>query len=529
MRHDYFLFELTWELGVVKGGTYTYLWGKSAELNKKNSHKHVLVGPFVPEAFSSGELQQIPIEDLPKELSNIASIAAKLNLPVYIARWAKAGNAYCILIDYHNTDITFAQMSADLATRYRLINNYTKVGVNLEKLNKELMLWSYLAGKFMLEVLAQCNFSGKKIVVEAHYPYGVSLEMLHFERNIADENAINLHNTATIRTLHATHLGYLSTFTAARDWIENLDAPNFELLHQYFNTDEYTVEHKEILDADYVVGISRPMSEEILRYYYRRVDFFCPHGIDTAIAEIAPPAKTASLATRESNLQAPAFKQKEFFTAGRDIDLIKGYELILAALGRLDKELVAINYQGEVRHSFYILINSADAERFNETLSRELLSRNVIYFNAVENGLYNSPQNKVKINLVVRQGQQVQDANYFAKVAASDLAVFPSLYEPWGYTPMESLMLNVPTVTTSKSGLSAYLTAHPFFKQVPGLYSLDLTKPRAKVIEQLLGIMLVEAVDEKQGVALPREVAKGMSWANQIDYYTMMYETIAGK
>ena len=30
-----------------------------------------------------------------------------------------------------------------------------------------------------------------------------------------------------------------------------------------------------------------------------------------------------------------------------------------------------------------------------------------------------------------------------------DLTVFPSYYEPWGYTPLESLMFSIPTVTTS--------------------------------------------------------------------------------
>jgi phosphorylase/glycogen(starch) synthase len=37
---------------------------------------------------------------------------------------------------------------------------------------------------------------------------------------------------------------------------------------------------------------------------------------------------------------------------------------------------------------------------------------------------------------------------YEAVLRATDFSVFPSFYEPWGYTPEESLALGVPTVST---------------------------------------------------------------------------------
>ena len=33
-----------------------------------------------------------------------------------------------------------------------------------------------------------------------------------------------------------------------------------------------------------------------------------------------------------------------------------------------------------------------------------------------------------------------------------DLTIFPSYYEPWGYTPMESTAFGIPTLTTTLSG-----------------------------------------------------------------------------
>ena len=38
---------------------------------------------------------------------------------------------------------------------------------------------------------------------------------------------------------------------------------------------------------------------------------------------------------------------------------------------------------------------------------------------------------------------------YYDLLIGLDLTIFPSYYEPWGYTPMESLAFSIPTLTTS--------------------------------------------------------------------------------
>ena len=40
------------------------------------------------------------------------------------------------------------------------------------------------------------------------------------------------------------------------------------------------------------------------------------------------------------------------------------------------------------------------------------------------------------------------------------MGIFPSYYEPWGYTPMECVALGVPAVTTDLSGFGAYVRRH---------------------------------------------------------------------
>ncbi len=46
---------------------------------------------------------------------------------------------------------------------------------------------------------------------------------------------------------------------------------------------------------------------------------------------------------------------------------------------------------------------------------------------------------------------------YYDLLIGMDATIFPSYYEPWGYTPLESVAFGVPTVTTSLSGFGQWV------------------------------------------------------------------------
>ena len=52
------------------------------------------------------------------------------------------------------------------------------------------------------------------------------------------------------------------------------------------------------------------------------------------------------------------------------------------------------------------------------------------------------------------------DISYYELMPAIDLTMFPSYYEPWGYTPLESIAFGVPTVTTDKAGFGQWVSDH---------------------------------------------------------------------
>jgi glycogen(starch) synthase len=74
--------------------------------------------------------------------------------------------------------------------------------------------------------------------------------------------------------------------------------------------------------------------------------------------------------------------------------------------------------------------------------------------------LLNSESDPVKVVFhpdFVRATAPLFGIEYDQFVRGCHLGVFPSFYEPWGYTPLESIALGVPAVTSDLSGFGSYL------------------------------------------------------------------------
>ena len=78
-------------------------------------------------------------------------------------------------------------------------------------------------------------------------------------------------------------------------------------------------------------------------------------------------------------------------------------------------------------------------------------------------GLFNAEDDPVKMVFhpeFVSATSPLINLDYPQFVRGCNLGIFPSYYEPWGYTPMESIAMGVPAVTTDLSGFGAYVERH---------------------------------------------------------------------
>ncbi len=75
-------------------------------------------------------------------------------------------------------------------------------------------------------------------------------------------------------------------------------------------------------------------------------------------------------------------------------------------------------------------------------------------------------------------------------IQGSHLGVFPSIYEPWGYTPLESAALGVGSVTTDMAGFGRFCSEYIGAKKLPGIFLLErMGKAEEEIIADLTKIL----------------------------------------
>jgi len=113
-----------------------------------------------------------------------------------------------------------------------------------------------------------------------------------------------------------------------------------------------------------------------------------------------------------------------------------------------------------------------------------------------QNGLLNGREDMVKIIVepVYLDGNDgFIDLTYYDAIIGCHLGLFPSYYEPWGYTPLESIALGVPALTTDLSGFGLFVKNHDAHKDdayKDGIYLLErLNKSEDVVVSEFANIM----------------------------------------
>ena len=74
-------------------------------------------------------------------------------------------------------------------------------------------------------------------------------------------------------------------------------------------------------------------------------------------------------------------------------------------------------------------------------------------------GMENAPSDKVKLVFIpcyLTGDDGILDLTYYDVVLGNDICVYPSYYEPWGYTPLEAIAFKVPCITTDLAGFGLW-------------------------------------------------------------------------
>ena len=125
--------------------------------------------------------------------------------------------------------------------------------------------------------------------------------------------------------------------------------------------------------------------------------------------------------------------------------------------------------------------------------------------------------------------------DYYDLLIGLDCTVFASYYEPWGYTPMESVAFGVPTITTDLSGFGQWVLSKcgDGFEE-SGVKVIHRTDSNYSSVVDQISSYLKEYLNSDEATKKvaqdkAKRTAKKATWTNFIKHYDKAYKSIAKK
>lgn len=172
-----------------------------------------------------------------------------------------------------------------------------------------------------------------------------------------------------------------------------------------------------------------------------------------------------------------------------------------------------------------------------ELSTHQLKNNNDIIINTLRSaGLNNSKENPVKIifyPIYLTGADGLIDLTYYECMQGSHLGVFPSFYEPWGYTPLEAAALGVSSVTTDLAGFGRYIIKDSDGKKIPGIFVLKReNKTDDEIISSLTKFMFTFSTfsmeDRVKNKIAAKAIASKADWKYLIGEYIKAHNLAVG-
>lgn len=464
-----YIFETSWEVCNKVGGIYTVLSSRAKTLAETYKDKLVFIGPDLKQTTAN-----VDFREESKLLPEWKKAAATVGLNCRIGRWMVPGEPVAILVDFKPF---FEQKNAIYAKAWEL---FQVDSIRAYGDYDEASMFSYAAGLLVEAILKNCLQPTDQVVYQAH-EWMSGLGMLFLKHHCPQ--------VATIFTTHATSIGR-SIAGNNKQLYAYFEGYNGDQMAEELHMDaKHSIEKQSALRADCFTTVSRFTDRECKQLLDKPADVVLPNGFEndfvpkgTQFTSVRKKARRRILdvagALTGSTLSDDTLIVS---TSGRNDYRCKGFDVFLEAMAQLRAQL---NEQTEDNRQVLALIEvpcwlkgpradlqerlqakhkkNNNAPLSNPVITHELwnLNEDRIVRQIWEVGLKNLPTDKVKVILVpcyLEGNDGIFDLPYYNLLAANDLALYPSYYEPWGYTPLESCAFHTPCVTTDLSGFGQWV------------------------------------------------------------------------
>ena len=502
------LFETSWEVCNKVGGIYAVLSTKARTLGEQFGDKLIFIGPDLWN-------EDNPSPYFKERKTLLKQAQQKLQLPwgisIRVGRWDIPGAPQVVLVNWGDTARHLSEIYGEMWRDY---------GVD--------SLHSY--GDYE----ESCAFAvASAIVIQAltqHLKANPSRVVAHFDEWTTGMGLLYLKNreprVSTIFTTHATSIG--------RSICGN-GKPLYDYFHQY-NGDQMAVElnmqSKHSLEkaaahnADCFTTVSEVTARECEQLLQIRPQVVTPNGFEPDFVPKTVKYNRLRKDGRDKLLTvAKAVTGHQYgpdtfiiATSGRHEYRNKGLDMYLDVLAGLEQELPA-----DQEALAFVLVLGWVKEPSGDVVT------NLYFDGAVKtqpdyltHRLNNEGEDEVCRRIEQLQGEGklkklrviyvpsyldghdgVVDITYYDLLPALDLTMFPSYYEPWGYTPLESVAFGVPTITDDKAGFGQWVLdnfQNGLMKS--GVYVVDRTDSNYAQAAALIRMAALEYITEDVSLRL---------------------------
>ena len=537
MNPDY-IFESSWEVCNKVGGIYTVLSPRANTLQQEMQDKVFFIGPDVWHENACPYFK----EDA-KLLADWKKTATEEGLKVKVGRWTIPGNPIAILVDFQKYFEKKNEIYGWLWENYQVDSLHAYGDYD------EASMFSYATG----------------LVVESYYNFALTKKdkvIYHANERMTGLGLLYVNNklpqVGTIFTTHATSIGR-SIAGNMKPLYDYLFAYNGDQMAGELNMQsKHSIEKQTAFHCDCFTTVSEITARECVELLDKKVDEVLPNGFDNSFV----PANAATFtrkrkAARKRLLEVANALLGESLgddtlivsTSGRYEFRNKGVDVYIESMNRLlrDKELKkkvlafieVPGWVGEPRQDLKERLDSG--KQYDTPLEvpqvthwlHEMSHDNVLSMMKYYD-MHNRKEDNVKVIFLpcyLDGNDGILNMTYYDIILGNDLCIYPSYYEPWGYTPLEAIAFKVPCITTDLAGFGQWVNTEVghYGELKDGVKVIHRTDYNYSEVADAIKDTVAEfsAMTKKQ-VADARSAAEKLSkkalWSEFIKYYHQAYD-----
>ena len=531
------IFESSWEVCNKVGGIYTVLSTRAKTLQDALKDKVIYIGPD----FGADKNNSLFLEDnnlFPEWKLKIE----QEDLKIRTGRWDIPGKPLVVLVDFQPF---FALKDEIYAQAW---NDFQVDSLHAYGDYDEASMFSYASGK-VAESYVKCYQKEKSKVIYQAHEWMTGLGALYLQKNVPE--------IATIFTTHATSIGR-SIAGNNKPLYDYLFAYNGDQMAQELNMQsKHSIEKQSAHYVDCFTTVSDVTNKECKELLDKPVDVVLMNGFESNFVP-----KGVTFTNRRKKARAKLLNVANSLlgtSMGDDVIIVstsgryefknKGIDVYLEALNRslrnkhLTKQVLAfVQVPGWVACAREDLQERiASGQTYTTPLECPLITH---WLHDMSNdhvidmlkylNMWNHKEDKVKVIFIpcyLDGDDGIFDIPYYDLLIGNDLSIYASYYEPWGYTPLESIAFHVPCITTGLSGFGMWVNSlkGSESKLSDGVEVIERTDYNYSEVADLIKEAIAEYSNysEKEIKAVRKkasDLAEKALWKNFITYYYDAYD-----